>query len=103
MGDDVTLKELVQAQTKAIEATFLARLHSMQIAVDKAERVLDVRLESMNEFRTAMKDQAGGFATKEQANRLEERLRSLENHRAYTLGIAAIIAILISVLLKIFG
>lgn len=100
---EVTLKELVHSRLDAIEASFVSRMDSMQKAADKAEAVLQIRLESMNEFRAAMKDQASNLATKGHVERLEERIRSLENHRSYTLGIAAILAVVVSVLLKFFG
>jgi hypothetical protein len=41
------------------------RLEATQTAIDKSEKILNVRLENMNEFRDALKDQSSNFLTKE--------------------------------------
>jgi hypothetical protein len=52
--DGVSLREYVEF-----------RLCAIQQAIDKSEKILNVRLEAMNEFRDALKDQSANFLTKE--------------------------------------
>ena len=55
--DGVSLKEY-----------FDARFDAMDKALELAQRTNDVRLEGMNEFRNAMKDQTGHFVTRTEAD-----------------------------------
>lgn len=87
--NDVALKEHLETQIAALREE-----------VHKSEKLLNTRLEGMNEFRAALKDQAAQMATREytdlQDEKLESRLRSLEDSRAYTVGVAAALALLVS-------
>jgi len=88
---DVALKEYLES-----------RIDALRDEIHKAERTLGLRLEQMNEIREAMKDQQAHMATKDHVDmrtgNLEERLRSLETSRAYTMGIAAAVALVISLI-----
>lgn len=93
---DVSLKEHIEARLTAIEKE-----------IEKSERILAVRLESMNEVRGQLKDQAATMATRDQLDTrisfLTDRITSLENSRAYTFGVAAGLSLLISLGVVIFG
>lgn len=67
-------------------------LRSIHDSVDKAERVLGLRLEGMNEIREQLADQAQTFARQDvigpRVERAEERIAALEQWRAVSLGIS---------------
>lgn len=85
-ASDVTLKEYFESRLASQEATFQARIASTQIAIDKAEQALTIRLSSMNELRNSMSDQATKFATISvldvKTEAIDTRLKSLENDRS---------------------
>jgi hypothetical protein len=56
------------------------RFDLAQVAIDKAERTMNDRLQGMNEFRDTLRDQAGKFATIQQ---LDDRLHAVDkDHEA---------------------
>jgi hypothetical protein len=59
----VPLREYLDVRFNAIES----RLSSMDVAVKLANANLEHRLESMNEFRDSMKDQAAKYVTRAEA------------------------------------
>jgi len=67
---DVSLKEHIESRLKALEDAGI-----------KSERLLDVRLASMNEFREALKDQSAKFFT-------------LASHEAYQKAVDADLRVL---------
>jgi len=62
------------------------RLVDMQRAVDKAEQTINTRLEGMNEFRAAMKDQQAQMATKEDLANLRMRIDDLKEKASMAAG-----------------
>ena len=42
------------------------RFDALQIAIEKAERTMNTRLEGMNEFRETLKDQSARFVTRDE-------------------------------------
>jgi hypothetical protein len=82
---EITLREHIEARLDALERHFDSRFDAAQTAIDKAEKSMNERLLSMNEFRDTLRDQASRFATLLQLDekmtsviKLEERLRDLE-------------------------
>ena len=65
-----------------------------QRAIDKAEQALGRRLDGMNEFREALKDQANRMATQEQLDRVRDRVIEQEKRAAV---IAAFWSIIVSI------
>lgn len=96
---EVPLKEFIES-----------RLASVEHAIAKSERLLEVRLATMNEFRESLRDQASRMATKEQVDseikQLERRLQILERYKSYLLGwsaaAAATVAFIISIATRFF-
>ncbi len=90
----VRLREVVDFKLAALDRLIHARAAAIERATLLAAATLDKRLEGMNEFRDALKDQTALFVTKvDVASRfgaLEQRLQSLEMSRAYLLGAAAL-------------
>lgn len=95
-SDGVTLKEYIEA-----------RLTAMERASDLAREALNVRLESMNEFRNAMQDQAGEFVTcKEmdlQIEKLHIQIDELMKFRHIAEGKASQSAVNIAYLISVIG
>lgn len=61
MDDTISLKEYFEARLKAIEEVNQKTFELNNIAIQKAEDSVNFRLESMNEFRSAMKDQQATY------------------------------------------
>lgn len=104
---EVQLRELFESEIRRVEA----RIEALAAEVNKSETMLNRRLESMNEFREALKDQAAQMATREQLRMtsekhddrslsLESRIRQLEQHRYFSVGVATTIALVVSLALR---
>jgi hypothetical protein len=79
------------------------RLDSIDKANDVAYTALDKRLESMNEFRQALKDQAGTFVTRPEHDMVLVDVRSLRESRAEMEGKASLMSVYIAWSLAILG
>jgi hypothetical protein len=94
--DGVSLKEYVDLR-------FSENLR----ALEKAERDLSKRLEGMNEFRDALKDQAGTFVTREaldlKIDNLERDVSDLKLNRAHAEGKASQTSVLIAYGISLVG
>lgn len=75
---DVPLRDYVDGRLVDQEKRWLDRFEATQRAVDRASDQLDHRLEGMNEFRDAMKDQAARTATKEELSALSSIVRDIQ-------------------------
>jgi len=73
-----TNTEFTHKDGVSLKEHFDQRFTDIQRAVDKAEQTINTRLEGMNEFRAAMKDQQATMATKDDVNRVRQRLSDLE-------------------------
>jgi hypothetical protein len=94
--DGVSLKEYVDLR-------FADNLR----ALEKAERELSKRLEGMNEFRDALKDQAGTFVTREaldlKMGGLQKEVNDLKLTRAHAQGKASQTSVLIAYGISLAG
>lgn len=92
---EVPLKEHLETKLEALDRVFTTQLEALATALKLATDALDHRLQGMNEFRDALKDQAGRLATKDEVSALREvidtRLKALEVSRAYAAGVAAVV------------
>lgn len=68
-----TQMSIVDAKIDMLQQLNVASAASTQRAVEKAEIQMNTRLESMNEFRGQLKDQAATFVKIEQHNELKEQ------------------------------
>lgn len=77
-----SLREAAEKEIAALERTLTSRLDAAQRAVEKAEHSVDLRLAGMNEFRSALTDQAATFLTRQESDiwrsNLLEKVHSLE-------------------------
>jgi hypothetical protein len=66
-----------------------------QESIDKAQIVNDARLESMNEFRSAMKDQIVNYVTRTELDYVNKEISELKRLIYIGLGIVITIVVLI--------
>uniref|UniRef100_A0A6M3L4Y6 Uncharacterized protein n=1 Tax=viral metagenome TaxID=1070528 RepID=A0A6M3L4Y6_9ZZZZ len=108
----VTLKEYVDRRLEAVGQTSAVELSAIRTAVDKAETQLRDRLEGMNEFREAIKDQSKTFATRTEVEQSSEfwrqrtgelaaRVWTLEQHEAESRGRLWMLGTVLSILFTI--
>lgn len=62
---EISLREHLEAQIEGVRRELSLVQKNEQQAVEKAEASMNKRLDSMNEFRVQLKDQAATFATRE--------------------------------------
>jgi len=86
---DISLKEY-----------FEQRFDTLEKDMNKASAQMDKRLEGMNEFRSALKDQSGKFLTKDEFNiqhlRVQDDIRILRESKATLEGKASQTSVFIS-------
>lgn len=88
-NDSVSLKDYFEEKFSLLEK-----------ATNLANDNLKVRLESMNEFRSQMKDQTGTFVTKSELN---AKLDSLEKSRRDNIALwISIVSLIISIALQLW-
>lgn len=84
----VALREYFSDQIKWLDRYF--EKQHVRLAVDKAEFQLNKRLEGMNEFRDALKDQAARLATKDEVialnSALDKRMQIIERQLSMSAG-----------------
>lgn len=84
---DVSLREHLEAKIlaeskradarfDAMEAAVTAAFASAQRALEKTNQAMESRFEGVNEFRSALSDQAGSFVTKDALAALTDKLES---------------------------
>jgi hypothetical protein len=79
---EVPLRQHLERIIDDFRAHVDQRFDLAQVAIDKAERTMNERLQGMNEFRDTLRDQAAKFATIQQ---LEDRLHAVDkDHEALT-------------------
>ncbi len=83
----ITLRDYFNEKVTALEQRLDQQRLYMERAVDKAEVALGRRLDGMNEFRDALKDQASRMATSEQLDRVRDRVSETEKKIAVTAAI----------------
>jgi len=95
-SESVTLKEYVESRFTSIEEAIKVAL----VAMDK-------RLDSMNEIRETMRDQASKFPTRAeleiQLSNIGKDVRELQNSRSYLAGRASQSSVNLALLISIIG
>lgn len=76
------LQTQIDRRLKDLETRFADKFEQYSDAVDKAETSIDRRLNSMNEFRDALRDQAGRMATRVELEKLDEAVNIIQRERA---------------------
>jgi hypothetical protein len=79
---DVALRDYLERRLEDLDRRLSDRFLLSDSAVAKAERTMNERLNSMNEFRDALKDQANRMATRVELERLETIVSDLQQAKA---------------------
>jgi hypothetical protein len=94
--DGITLREYIDTRLEAIEK-----------ASELAAKLLDVRLESMNEFRNALKDQSGQFVMRSECGirkqSVDGDIRILREYKAALEGKASHLYVSITLIIALLS
>lgn len=90
----VSLRDYFDGRLAEFDKRFEQQRAATERALDKAEQALGRRLDGMNEFRDALKDQAARMATQEQLDRVRDRVVEQEKRAAV---VAAVWSIVVSI------
>jgi hypothetical protein len=104
---EVALKEYFDRRLDDLERRMIERFNLADIGVNKAERTMNERLNSMNEFREALREQANRMATRSEVEKLDDIVQELQRARANLDGrlvvLSGTISLAVSVLLWTFS
>ena len=93
MGTGGTRRNFTAADGVSLKEYFDTRLGAVERATDLAAHTLEKRLESMNEFRSTLKDQASKFVTRDelciQLRPILEELKELKSYKDQAVGKAS--------------
>ena len=102
---NIPIRDYVDSQIKWLDTIFRMQIETITKNTALASLQIDKRLESMNEFRDTLRDQAGRLATRselETSNQaLNERIKLLELSKANTDGKTLVICTLISFVISL--
>ncbi len=79
---DVALKEYFDRRLDDLDRRLTDRFGLSDSAVSKAERTMNERLNSMNEFRDALRDQANRMATRAELDKVDSAVQALQQAKA---------------------
>lgn len=79
---EITLKEYFERRIDHLDRRVTELYCINENAVNKANATMSDRLDSMNEFRDALKDQASRMATRLELEKLEEEVNFLQRAKA---------------------
>jgi hypothetical protein len=96
--EEVSLRDLMISELRRVDEKFINQNDAVREATRIATAALDKRLEGMNEFRQQINDWSKAFATKADADALNQRLYTVEkllnNMQGRLWGIAALVVII---------
>jgi two-component sensor histidine kinase len=98
---DVALREYLERRIEDLDRRITDRFALSDAAVIKAERTMNDRLDSMNEFRDALKDQASRMATREELETVDRMVQELRRAQANLDGRLVILAGTVSLITAI--
>jgi predicted sugar kinase len=113
---DLRIREMELRYSISLKEFMETKIRSIEQNIEMATRVLDKRLDTMNEFRAQLKDQAGQFVTRSELNLLRQNIdsdirmlreaKSLLDGKAsagsvYIAYILSAVGLIISILLRI--
>ena len=99
----VSLRDYIDRRFEAIEKAMAKTEHSQQVAIDRANEVLGVRLQAVNEFRASLEDQTRNYVTRSEFDgcrvSTDVKIEALQKQQAMIFG--ALLAL--QALLQFFG
>src|SRR5580765_7227550 len=110
---DVTLRDYFERRLLDLDAKYASRMNAFNkrfeerfyqndVALNKAEKTMNERLNSMNEFRDALKDQSSRMATRVELDKIDEAVRQLQNAKSNLEGRFIMISGSISIVVSVF-
>ncbi len=98
---EVTLWEYFEARLEALDRHYAHHLALNNTALEKAEHTMNARLQGMNEFRDALKDQASRMATRTELQTLELMVQELRREKANMDGRLAALSATVSLVVTV--
>jgi CHASE3 domain sensor protein len=92
--EKVSLREYLEKSIKEFDKRVELQFRLNQESIDKAQITNDARLESMNEFRNAMKDQTNQFITKTELQYIKNAIDEIRKIIWIGVGIAISISVI---------
>jgi hypothetical protein len=93
---DVALQVYLERLISEADKRYTERFRLADEAVAKAERTMNERLNSMNEFREALKDQSNKMATRLELDTIGNQVEELRRDKSNLDGRLAVVSALIS-------
>ena len=93
---DVALRDYLERLIAESDRRYEQRFAASEQAVLKAEHTMTARLNGMNEFRDALKDQSGRMATRDELKRVDEAVQALERAKANLDGRLVVLSSVVS-------
>jgi hypothetical protein len=100
---DVALKEYFERRLEDLDRRITDRFDLNESAVAKAERTMNERLNSMNEFRDALKDQASRMVTRIEHDKLDAEIRHLQQAQSNLEGRRVVLTTVVSVVVSLIS
>jgi len=97
---DIALREYLERRIADLERRIDDRFAWNDDAVNEAKQAIKERLNSMNEFRDALRDQAGRMATRVELERLDQTVQELQRAKANFDGRLLVTASLVSIVIS---
>ena len=98
---NVSLKEYIDRRIDELDQRLLDRFTQSDSSVAKAERTMNERLNSMNEFRDALRDQANRMATRAEVEKMNEEIQELRRAKSNLDGRMVILNVTVSAAVSI--
>ena len=103
----IAIEKYISQQIKAVKALMKSKYQTIEKSTDLATSLLDKRLDTMNEFRQALKDQQATFVSRSEFEILHQRIiediRILREAKATTEGKASMASVYISYLIALIA
>jgi hypothetical protein len=93
---DIALRDYLESKLEELDKRMDLHFKLNDTAILKAEQTMGARLDSMNEFRDALKDQTSRMATRIELGGLEDQVQEIRREKANLDGRFAVIATMIS-------
>ena len=96
MPEVVPLKEYLDRRIDDLATRVFERFTLNDDAIGEARRGVNDRLNAMNEFRDALRDQASRMATRIELSRLDEEVQAVRRNESNRDGRQAVLSLLVS-------
>jgi hypothetical protein len=93
----------IEERLGALKELYFTKFENLDRATEAARLSVDKRLEIMNEFRGALKDQLALFITRQEHRPYEEELTALREFRAKLEGVATMKSVYLAYIISSLG